>query len=182
MLKIFSKINPVAKAVGIIGVVAGLVSAVTFAAATSNTVALTPNTLNTANAALTIGAGNSCPVATTSTPGLSGTLVPGGPAVTQAFCLDNTGDVPLNITASIPDNLAGNTAADNTTLTITCENIGDVSGQLSSFGTPSFDSPLGNAVDPVNCTASATLSADFTGNNASIPAFSINFQGTQPTT
>jgi hypothetical protein len=177
-------LRKMARAIGTMGVVAGLVGAVTFANLTSNTVALTPNTLSTANAALAIGADtDACPEGnTTSTPGLNGKLIPGGAPVTKNFCLDNTGDVPLNITATIPDDLSGSSAAAKTTLTITCTNIGTVSGTLSGdFVTPKAFStnPLATNT-PVNCTASASLDQSFGSNNATIPSFTINFQGTQP--
>lgn len=47
-----SKLGPIARAVGVIGATAGLVTGVTFAALTSNTVALTPNNISVASASL----------------------------------------------------------------------------------------------------------------------------------
>ncbi len=70
------KINPMVRAVGTMGAVAALVGGITFANLTSNTVALTPNNLTSATAALQIGP-NCSTLNSSSTPGFAVTsLVP----------------------------------------------------------------------------------------------------------
>ena len=181
------KINPLVRAIGTVGAIAALVGGVTFALNTSNTVALTPNDLTTATASLGIGAGTSCPTSNTSTTGLQDpSLAPGG-STSVPFCLDNTGGVPLVVSVSIPQDLTTSTAAQDTTLTITCPIEGTLSTTLSNWSNgASFAFPnqlpfsTGN-VD--NCTATAALSTSYTGSGGeAIQAFSINFTGTQPTT
>ena len=174
------------RAVGTMGAVAALAGGITFASLTSNTVALTPNNLTTSTASLAIGAGTTCPTGnTTATPGFTTAtpLVPGGAAVKTNFCLDNTGNTPLLVTASIPTLPTGTAAAD-TTLSITCTTEGGLTNNtqtLSTFATTAFTNQLpANTVD--DCTASATLSNSYTGSGGeNIPQFDIDFIGSQPT-
>src|ERR1700753_3662972 len=101
MLK-FSKINPLARAIGTVGVVTGLVGAVTFANFTSNAVALGPDDVTTGSAVLEIGDAGCGGLNTTSTPGFTNVnnfSVTNPASVT--FCLDNTGSVPLAITGTV---------------------------------------------------------------------------------
>jgi len=177
-------INPMVRAVGTMGAVSALVGGITFANLTSNTVALSPNTLATASAALAIGAGTTCPTGdTTSTPGFTTAtpLVPGGSAVTTNFCLTNTGNIPLLVTASIPTTPPG-TAAGDTTLSINCTTEGNLtsnSQKLSVFTPTAFTNALPAGASD-NCTASASLSGGYTGaGGETIPSFDIDFIGNQ---
>ena len=174
-----------ARAVGTMGAIAALVGGVTFAATglTSNTVALTPNDLTTASATLAIGAGTNCPAGnTTATTGLQdGSLAPGG-STAVPFCLDNTSTVPMIVSVSIPQNLTGSTAAQDTTLNITCGTSGTLSTSLSAWSngtTFAFPNTLpATTID--DCTATATLSSSYGGaGGETIPQFDINFTGNQ---
>jgi len=185
------KINPMARAVGTMGVVAALVGAVTYADLSTTAVALAPNDITTGTASLVISAGAANTVAGTCsspgsvTPGITDTaLVPGGTTPTVTFCLGNTGDVPLDIAASIPQNLSGSVAAQNTTLTVSCPTLGgDLVGTLSAWGPAAFSG--GSSLDPgnaVTCTASASLSSSYSGQGGeTIPTFQVNFVGNQTT-
>ncbi|HUB94124.1 MAG TPA: hypothetical protein VMB52_06500 [Verrucomicrobiae bacterium] len=180
-------INPMVRAVGTMGAVAAVVGGVTFASLTSNTVALSPNTMTTATASLAIGAADTCPTGDTSTTtGFTSAtpLVPGGSPVTVDFCLDNKSNVPLLVTASIPT-LPTGTAASDTTLSISCTTEGDLTANtqtLNSFAATPFAVALpANAQD--TCTASASLSTGYSGTGGeTIPAFDIDFIGNQTTT
>lgn len=178
------KINPMARAIGTMGAVVALAGGITYAAMQSNTVALSPNNLVTATAALAIGNGTTCPGGdTTSTTGFTNAnkLVPGGPAVTKAFCLDNTGDIPLTVSVSIPT-LPTGPAATATTLSMSCTTEGTLTNNtqtLASFATTAFVVALPAGTQD-NCTASATLSNSYSGSgNEAIPAFDLNFVGNQ---
>lgn len=173
-------INPMVRAIATMGAVAALVGGVTFANLTSNTVALSPNNLTTATASLAIGAGSTCPTGdTTSTTGLSdSSLAPGG-STSVNFCFDNTSGVPLLLTASIPQDLSASVAAQNTTLTVACTTEGTLAGTLSSWGPATFTTPIAAGTQDT-CTATAALSTSYTGaGGETIPAFSIDFVGSQ---
>jgi len=176
------KINPMVRAVGTMGAVVAVVGGVTFANLQSNTVALSPNTLSSATASLAIGADTSCPEGnTTSTTGLNAKLVPGQPSDPFAFCLDNTGDVPLHITAQIPTDFTGSAIPPTAvTLTINCPTIGQLSGTLDQFANPvGFPGATLATNAPEDCTATATLSASFAGSGQTVTPFDINFVGNQ---
>lgn len=175
------KINPMVRAVGTMGAVAALVTGVTFANLTSNTVALTDNTLSTATAKLVIGNTSDCTaVTTTSVPGMHFTnLTPGQTSSPFTFCLGNTGDIPLNITAQIPQDLTSSTLdPTKVTLKLTCGGgtITKTLADLHSSAWPFPSNPLG-AGATWSCTATATLDSSVTG--GSVNPFTINFVGTQ---
>lgn len=174
------KINPMARAVGTMGAVAALVGGITFAAATSNTVALTPNNITTGTAALVIGPAGCATTGTTQQGFAVSSLAPGD-STSVSFCLDNMGTVPLSISTVVPQNLSGSAAAQATTLSVDCGLGGALAGPLSGYGPAAFANPL-PAGGAVNCTATATLSSSFTGNGEAIPAFSVNYTGTQVVT
>lgn len=174
-------INPMVRSIGTMGAVAALVGGITFASLTSNTVALTPNDMTTGTASLLIG-NASCTGLGTSTTGLQDSALAPGSSATVTFCLDNTGSVPLTLTASIPQNLSGSTAAAYTTLNIVCGNEGTLAlsnSTLSAWSGGAFPNALANgALD--TCTATATLSNSYPGaGGEAIPAFTVNFVGNQ---
>ena len=177
------KINPMIRAVGTMGAVAAIVGGVTFANLQSNTVALSPNTLSSASASLAIGAGTTCPEGnTTSTTGLNATLVPGQTSAPFAFCLDNTGAIPLHITAQIPTDFTVSPIPPTAvTLALSCPTIGNLSGTLDQYSSPVAFPGSALAVNtPENCTATATLSASYSGSgNQTVTPFDINFVGNQ---
>jgi hypothetical protein len=179
MLKL-RKISPIARAVGVMGATAALVTGVTFANLTSNAVALSPNTITTAGASLAIASSTAgeCGTKGTVTKGITATaLAPGNSTPSVSFCLTNTGAVNMNITASIPQDLSGSAPAKATTLTVTC---GDsLVGTLNAWGPATFTTPLA-ADASETCTAQASLSSSYSGSgNEAIQPFSINFVGTQ---
>jgi hypothetical protein len=180
MLK-FNNINPVARAVGIMGAIAAVVGGVTFAALQSNTVALTPNTLTTGTATLAIGEPGNCGPASTNTTTAgfnNATLTPGDP-VSVSFCLVNTGDVALDMFGIIPQDLSSSPAAAATNFKVDCEDIGSAEGTLAAWNSyQAFDNPLAVNND-VACTATATLSESYSGGGEAIPAFSVNFIGNE---
>lgn len=174
------------RAIATMGAVAAIAGGITFASLTSNTVALSPNNITTSTATLAIGAGSSCPGGdTTSTTGFQVSSLAPGATSTLPFCLDNTGGVPLTVTVSIPKSLASSTAAQQTTLTITCPTEGTLSTTLGNWGDNSyaFPNPLpanegAGSVD--DCTASVSLSGNYNGGGGeSITQFDIDFTGNQ---
>lgn len=177
------KINPMARAVGTMGIVATMVGAVTFANLTSNVVALDPNNIDVASASLVIDNNGSCADnSPTTVTGLQSTnLAPGG-SVTKNFCIRNTGEVPLAIGGTVAEAVAGtlalSTAAQATTLTIQCGTDGPVSGALNTSWTTVFPTALAPATTEL-CTATAALSSGFGGSGGDvIPQFAIKFSGT----
>jgi len=179
------KYAPIARAIGIIGVVAGLVTAVTFAAIASNQVSLAPNTLAAASANLLIASGSDNCVdggSTTSAPGLTATnLVPGVASAPNPFCIRNRGTIPLTITASIPQGVftSGINPAD-VTLTLNC-GVGNVlSGPLTAYSSPvAFPNQLA-ASSEMDCNETATLSSSYSdATGMSVPTFEVDFVGNQ---
>jgi hypothetical protein len=111
-------------------------------------------------------------------------LAPGVKSDDFNFCLKNTGDVPLDLMASIPaaDLVDSPIPAGDVTLDISCEGMGTAkaSDVLSGY---TGDDMLGTlqAGDDTTCTANATLKADFDGAGTSVKPFTVNFAGTQST-
>ena len=177
-------INPMVRAVGTMGAVAALVGGITFASLTSNTVALSPNTLTSATAHLLIGDdnGSSCETAgTANVPGFTDVkMVPGVASNPLAFCLKNDGDVPLDITTAIPQAaLVGSPISPaDVTLDMTCDNGGSSHGTLNQY---TGGTPLGNlgTGDSTDCTATVTLAPSFSGPGTTVNSFDIQFVGTQ---
>jgi hypothetical protein len=174
------KLSPMVRAVGTMGAVAALVGGITFAAFTSNTVALTGNTMSTSTAALQISNGGA--YSTSSVTGFNFTLTPGTPSSPFTFYLDNTGTIPLTLTASTANSptLASDLIAQNTTLSISCATEGGpLSATLSTWGPGTFGTPLpAGAVD--TCTATATLASSFGGSGGgTTPTFDVDFVGNQ---
>jgi hypothetical protein len=181
-----NKINPMARAVGTMGAVAALVGGITFANFTSNTVALGPNNLTTASAALQIGDSGCNSLSSTSFPGITTANFSVTNPASETFCLRNTGGVPLNISGSVsatdPGALNGSPAAQNTTLSVNCGSDPAVSGTLNTSWATTFPTALAASGGQELCTATLTLSPSYGGSgNEAIPTFNINFVGTEPT-
>lgn len=178
-------INPMVRAIVVIGSVAALVGAVTFAALTSNTVAIGPNTITTGNAALQIAAGGNCETGTygTSIPGFTVNDMTSSTDVTPLeFCLKNAGDVALGIFGSIPENVTTAVASGHITLSISCTSIGNQSDTLNTWflaGNTFTDNPL-NAGEAVGCSADLSLSSSYPGSGGeTVPTFNIQFVGNE---
>jgi hypothetical protein len=177
-------INPMVRAVATMGAIAALVGGVTFAALTSNAVALTPNNMTVASASLVIGPGPDCTdVVATSTTGLhESALTPGASATPVSFCIKNTGGVPLNLSAVIPEaiTLATDTAAQNITFGINCGTYGSPTTTLSSWSPETFGGGALPAGATVDCSATASLASTYTEGGHVVPGFSVQFTGVQP--
>jgi hypothetical protein len=182
------KINPMVRAVGTMGAVAAVAGGITFAALTSNTVALSANTLSSATAHLLIGTGGSGGEDTTCSntsdkaiQGMNLKLVPGQKSDDFDFCLKNDGDVPLDITSSIAaaDLFESPIPASGVMLDITCDNEGAVNASLAQFVSGAQSLGTLDADDSTNCTANATLKADYDGSGKTVKPFTLNFVGTQ---
>lgn len=179
------KFNPIARSVGVMGATAVLVSAVTFAALQSNTVAIGPNNITTGNAELKIAAGGNCVdgVYGTSIPGFTVADMTSSTDVTPIdFCLKNTGDVALSIFSWIPENVTTVTASGYITLSVSCTSIGNQSDTLSTWygvGNTFTDNPL-NSGEAVGCSADLSLSNTYPGSGGEIvPTFNIQFVGNE---
>lgn len=183
------RVSPMVRSIGTMGVVMGLVGAVTFANLTSNVVALDPVTLDSATAHLKIGLtnGSGCtdgtdgPQAGFSRTGATA-LVPGVASTPFTFCLKNTGGVALNLTTEIPQAAFVDSVINPNlvTLAMTCDNPGSSSGTLDQY---TGGTPLGTLAPgaDTNCTATVTLSSSYSGSGGeSVNPFAINFVGTQP--
>jgi hypothetical protein len=161
-----------------------LETSVTFAALTSNTVALSPNTLEVSTATLAIGNTNGDGCATSGAGPVAGftatNLSPGVESAPVLFCLDNTGDSDLNLAVAIPQAFTGTLDPSQVTLKITCGS-GSSTGALTEYtgGTPLGSLDSGTATD---CSATATLNAGYSGGagGQTLDAFAINFVGNTP--
>lgn len=187
------KINPMARAIGTMGVVAGLVGVVTYAATVNaNPVSLTNNDLEVGTASLVIGLTQNCSDGNhTSVQGMTVTdMVPGSTSSPYAFCIGNDGNIPLNLTAIIPSTVTATGTIDpnDVSLHFLCgvggANTGavDVTKTLvelqsaQTFG----GSPLNNSTNNVyTCQVTAHLaSSAVVSSGAKINPFSVQFNGT----
>jgi len=178
-----SKFSPIARAIAVIGATAGLVTGVTFAALTSNTVALAPNTLSSASAHLQIGSVTEV-FNDTSVAGMTASLRPGVASDPFTFYLRNTGEVDLDVSAHIPGDFGGSTIpATDVTLTLNCGG-GDVSYTIAQWnaGTAVVPGPVAADGGVLTCTETATLSASYSGQGGqTVTPFNVEFTGTEVT-
>jgi hypothetical protein len=180
-------INPVLRAVGVIGVVAVLAVSVTFAALSSNSVVLADNQFATGTAHLQIWNGS----AFTDSP-VSGfdftNIIPGTETAPYTFYLKNTGDVPLSISSvsdfgAIPTNIV-----DPTQVTVKITNV-DQSNVFTTYtlsqlwdSTPdalpgsSIGAGVQNQYDVTVLVAPGAVS----GSSASLTNLDLTFTGVQP--
>jgi len=180
-----SKFSPIARAVAVIGVTAGLVTGVTFAALQSNAVAIGPNDITTGSASLAIAAGSNCETGEYGEQ-IDGFTVNNMTSSTDVpsidFCLKNTGDVALGIFGWIPENVTTVTASGYITISVSCTTIGNQSGTLNTWfaaGKTFTDNPL-NPGEAVGCTADLSLSNTYPGSGGEIvPQFNIKFVGNE---
>jgi hypothetical protein len=187
------KINPMVRAIGTMGAVAGLVAGITFAQIPSNTATLTDNTLDSATATLGIGLDATCTTPLSTQTGMDFTnLLPGVASSPFNFCLDNTGGAtagtPLNVTVSTPTTSAGTIPFSDVTLAITC-GVGGVddnsqvnfSTTLNTLNTPTSLSgnALNNSTNNVwTCQATAKLNSSVTTSGGVVTPFELDFVGT----
>jgi len=183
------KINPMVRAIGTMGVVAGLVGAVTFAQLQSSPVVLADNTIST-TASLQISNGGAYG---DSVSGFTfAGVVPGGQhSDSHTFYIENNGNVPLtlNVTSSLP---TFNVSVDNTkvypNISCTSGSSGDFSltgvsiATLNASGATMSGGQLANG-DAATCSIDVGMDsgAVTSGNTNSIstsPGFDLNFTGT----
>jgi hypothetical protein len=181
-----NRISPLARAVLVIGAVAALVTGVTYAQLTSNTVTLTNNTLAAATAHLVLESGDADCTGVTTTTGAGMSfpdLVPDVESAPFTFCLGNDGDVPLDISVSIPTDISGSTIpANKVTLKLVCDHIGTVENTLDAFNSPLVftTGPLSTfTVDANGAGCVATAKLDASVSSGSVTPFQLNFVGTQ---
>src|SRR3989344_1496522 len=187
MIKL-SKYTPVLRAVGVIGVVAGLATAVTFAALTSNTVALDNNELDVTSDVLRISNGGA--FATSVTGFNNPNLVVGVEGPMHAFYLQNLAVVNLSLCSQIPGTptfgldltkvdikFYDQNSAPLSTYTVAqlaggCQTIAD---QLNAFAQGNGSGPTeGNYFYSVKVNPGAVI-----GGSPSIPSFTLQFTGTE---
>jgi hypothetical protein len=191
-------INPMLRAIGVIGVVAGLVTGVTFAALNDQAV-LADSSISTSTAALKLWDGDSFE---SLAPGFHVTdLVPGTGSGEKLFYFKNEGTVALNITAHIPNAPTppaggyGFSGFENVKITFTNKHTGattDTNMAALLAGEVSLPSnPLGAGVQGNSGVADADGNyavtfdinpAAVTGSHAGVGDFNVVFTGTQPET
>jgi hypothetical protein len=191
-------VNPVLRAIGVIGIVAGLVTGVTFAALNSQAV-LADSSISTSTATLKLWDGDSFE---SLAPGFHVTdLVPGSGSGEKLFYFQNGGTVALNITAHIPDAPAapaggyGFSGFENVKVTFTNKHGGAtidttmaalLAGEVSLPGNPlsagaQGDSNVADAEGNYAVTFDINPAA-VTGSHAGVGDFNVVFTGTQPET
>lgn len=184
-------INPMVRAIGTMGAIAAVVGGVTFAQInTTSAVTLSDNTLTAATASLAIGPSHNCSTgATTSVPGMNFTnLQPGVESAAFPFCLENIGNVPLNITATVPNVFGNSTINPNDVLLhFTCGVGGATTGSINqsvsvgtltggqAFGTVALNNNTNNVL---SCDVTAKITASSEQSGATLTPFDINFTGT----
>lgn len=190
-----SKFNPIARAVGVIGVVAGLVTGVTFAALNS-TATLTNTTISSATASLKLWDGDSYE---STAPGFTITDLVPGTGSENAFYFQNASAVDLDVTASVPGapSATGFTGWDKLKVTFTSDNPlcedNKVDTTMEALLAGEVELPC-NALTG-NATGNSGVEAtegnykvkfdinpsDVEGDSISVGAFNIDFTGTQAT-
>jgi predicted ribosomally synthesized peptide with SipW-like signal peptide len=185
-----NKINPVARAVIVIGAVMALVSGVTFAALTSQAT-LTDNTLESGNADLKIDNSDddSCSPTTNTAAGFvfNGELAPGEESSAHSFCLANDGDVDLDVTVYATDSSVTGTL-DNSKVhfcfvhVTSAEELCYTRAQMLA----NFNELPGGAIPEdspdVSYEVYVKVDADHGGSGFSVAPFDLIFDGTQDTT
>ncbi len=127
-----SKFSPIARAVAIIGVTAGMVTGVTFAAL-SSTATLTDNSIASVSAGLQIYDAPSGVYATSGKGFTITDLIPGTPTTPQVFYLKNTSTANEKVTIAVPTapSATGFTGWEN--LKVTFKNLNDGSTNSGTF-------------------------------------------------
>jgi hypothetical protein len=193
MLKV-RKFNPVVRATGMIGVVAGLATAVTFAVLQSQAT-LTANTISSGTAGLGVSNAATCTVDTSYTSSQSGfnfAVTSGvGSSAPQHFCLKNSGTSGLSTLLGVPilptyiDNNSNPVTVNNSdvhvALNCTTTSSGGITTNDSLSTLNSIGSPIGTlaAGDVADCTATVSIdAAAFTASQILSTGFDLQFTGT----
>jgi hypothetical protein len=174
------------RGIGAIAATAVLVTGVSFAALTSNTVTLSDNSFSTDTATLLISNGGA--FNDTSVQGFdAGKLAPGQTSDTANFQLENTGDVALAITA-IADNINNPSGIDGNQETIhvlrtdggaTGANSEDVTLATLAGGNVGLPGGPVAANTTASYTVSLSLDSGFTGPQGATLSFDTVFTGSQ---
>jgi hypothetical protein len=186
------KINPMVRAIGTMGAVAGLVAGITFAQTlNSNQVKLTNDTISTPSLGLAVAPATAgvCPLVgdaswTTSMQGMQIKNLNSTPA-TYTFCLQNNSDSGSGPEAVTMTSAAAITstgiAPTDVTLKVSCNGGTAVGGTLDTFSpTDTFVVDGAFAQGTVDtCTATATLNPLYSGMGGSVNPFELDFVGTQ---
>ena len=188
------KINPMARAIGVMGVVVALVAGVTFALTSQAT--LTENTISSVTADLLVNNTEDGEGDSNTDNGFSfANVTPGGAGVTHNFLLRNNGDVSMTITVDatdpsggIPSNLDStkvdvkfvNTSNGNAEATYTLDAlINGAPENMPGVSGPSVNDQL-VASEVNNFTVTVSMDPDaIIGENASVGNFDMVFEGTQ---
>ena len=186
-------ISPIARAIGVIGAVAVLVTTVTYAALQSQAT-LTENTIASATAELEVS--NDDVVYDESVTGFDfeGAIPGGASSDPETFYLRNSGDVDLDISATVPTALPLTWEDSNSDPVIVDESMVDIAisctftsgsftidGDLVTMGAGDV-AAVGDALpDGEDATCTATVSMDagaFSADSATSDGFDITFTGT----
>lgn len=189
-----ARVMQAARSVGIIGATVALISGVTFAALTSNSVTLSDNTISSATASLLISNGGAF---STNETGFHVTgLVPGTGSTPNNFYLENNGGVALALTAHVPTAPAapvggyGFTGFENLKVTITNKNTGtsyptNMAALLAGeVPLDTINAGVTGTASPANAPGDYSVSYDInpsaiTGSHAGVDSFNLVFSGTQ---
>ena len=155
-MKNLRKYTPMLRAVGVIGVVAGLATAVTFAALSSQAT-LTDNNMSTATASLKLWDGDSFE---STAPGFSLTnVIPGTNTAPFNFYFQNDGGLNLNVTAHIPVAPSTTNVADFADIDVT------ISSAELGCGIPSVTTTMAALIAGEVALPCNSLTAGAQGNN-----------------
>lgn len=183
--------SPIVRAVGVIGVVAALVTSVTYAALQSQAT-LTNNTISSATAGLSVNNTDDAAPGGATDVGFAFTgVVPGGASSSVGnFTLANDGTSDLDISVAVPTLptwvVTPSGTVDNTKVTVA---ISCTAGSVTFAGSATLSSMNAGPVDltggqlaqgqTATCTASISMAADaFTGSSATATDFDFVFTGT----
>ena len=182
------KMNPLLRAIGVIGAVAALVTGVTFAALNS-TATLTDNTISSGTAGLRVSTDNT--TFSDSEPGFTVTGLIPGTGSTKTFYLRNNGDIALDVSARVPVLPGppvfgyGFSGFENLTVSITspaCIDVVNTNMSLLNAGEvllPCNSLPVGPATSRTYDIHFDILPAAITGSQAGVGAFDLRFTGSQ---
>jgi predicted ribosomally synthesized peptide with SipW-like signal peptide len=190
-------VNPVLRAIGVIGVVAGLVTGVTFAALNDQAV-LQDSSISSPTANLTLFDGDSFE---STAPGFHVTdLIPGTGSSEQLFYFRNGAGLDLNVTAHIPSTPPapaegyGFASFSDLKVKFTNKHTGDVvntnmqaliDGEVALPGNPLHGGAQGNGgVSDTEGNYSVSFDIDqslVSGDHVGVGSFNVTFTGTQPT-
>jgi len=185
------KINPMARAIGVIGAVAALVTATTFAVLTSNPVVLADSSFSTGTAALQIWDDGASQYVTTPVNGFSFTNVaPDVQTGAFTFWLRNNGTLPLDIfsigTVVSTPNITDPSGVEFEVTNLSLSGGGTTTFSLTTLvdGVPDLWPDTSASLDPGEENQYSiklkVLSSAITGSSASMNDLDLTFTGTNP--